>query len=57
VERLDLGDHAHPGLPGWAGSTLTGVTGVTPADCWARGMSRNSWFLAHWNGSRWSMAR
>jgi hypothetical protein len=46
-----------PSLPNWAGSTLTGVSCVTPADCWARGMSGNGSFLAHWNGSRWSMAR
>jgi len=46
-----------PSLPNWAGSTLTGVSCVTPANCWARGMSTNRSFLAHWNGSRWSMAR
>jgi hypothetical protein len=46
-----------PRLPNWAGSALTGISCVTPANCWARGMSVNRWFLAHWNGSRWSMAR
>jgi hypothetical protein len=44
-----------PSQPSWAGSRLTGVSCVTPADCWARGMSGTGWFLAHWNGSRWSM--
>jgi hypothetical protein len=43
-------------VPSPFGSTLTGVSCVTPADCWARGMmSGNGSFLAHWNGSRWSM--
>jgi len=46
-----------PRLPNWAASTLTGVSCVTPANCWARGISGDGWFLAHWNGARWSMAR
>jgi len=45
-----------PRLPG--AGTLTGISCVTPTQCWARGMSGNgSSFLAHWNGARWSMAR
>jgi hypothetical protein len=46
-----------PSLPNWGGSALNRVSCVTPADCWARGISVNRSFLAHWNGSRWSMAR
>jgi len=50
---------AVPNPPGRSGNELMGVSCVTSADCWALGsnVEGNLWFTAHWNGSRWSMAR
>jgi hypothetical protein len=38
------------------GDQLTAVSCATPRACWATGSNETGSFLAHWNGTRWSIA-